>query len=72
MAVDVKTLGFGVDGSVFLGWRDSKFVFARPEDCRVVIIMRDRAELKTVQKLVQSMEGACLTGTGALSSLAPQ
>lgn len=69
VAADVKTLGVGVDRGAFLGWRNSRFVFAKPGDCRIVIMVRDHAELENVEKLIKSMEGACLTGTG-VSSLA--
>lgn len=70
VVADVKTLGLGFDGAAFLGWRNSKFVYAKPEECRVVIVVRDRADLASVETIVKSMEGACITGTGASSSRA--
>jgi hypothetical protein len=54
-AVDVKTLGLGFDGAVFAGWRDSKFIFAKPDECRTIIILKDRMEIAHVTKLLDSL-----------------
>lgn len=65
VAADVRALGVGIGDGAFLGWRDSKLVFARPEDCRVVVIVRDRADLESVKTITRSMEGACLVARKA-------
>ena len=60
-AVNVKTLGLGFDGSVFLGWRDSSFVLAKPEDCRTIIILRDKVELAQIKILLENLgEKPCI------------
>lgn len=68
-AIDVKTLGLGFDGAAFLGWRDSKFVYADAGDCRTVIILRDRAESGHVAQLLRSLgDKACVADfAGSLS-----
>ena len=66
VVADVKSLGIGFDGSAFLGWHDSKFVYARPDDCRVIIVVRDSADLASVETIVKSMEGACITESPTL------
>ena len=70
-AIDVKSLGLGFDGAVFLGWRDSNFVYASPEDCRVVIIVRDRLESSHLTRLVEALGvKACVADFSG--SLAPR
>jgi hypothetical protein len=60
-AVNVKTLGLGFDGSAFLGWRDSSFVLAKPEDCRTIIILRDKVELAQIKVLLDNLgEKPCI------------
>jgi hypothetical protein len=68
-AIDVKSLGIGFDGAAFLGWRDSKFVYAEPEDCRTVIILRDRIEEDHVTKMLEALgDKACVADfAGSLS-----
>jgi hypothetical protein len=68
-AIDVKSLGIGFDGAAFLGWRDSKFVYAEPDDCRTVIILRDRIEKDHVMQMVKSLgDKACVADfAGSLS-----
>lgn len=59
-AVEVKTLGLGHDGALFLGWRAGRYVYARPEDCRLVILVRRAADVEQARTLVKGMEGACI------------
>lgn len=68
-AIDVKTLGAGFDGAAFLGWRDSKFVYADAGDCRTVIILRDKAEADHVAQLMKNLgDKACIADfAGSLS-----
>lgn len=68
-AVDVKSIGIGFDGAAFLGWRDSKFVYADAGDCRTVIILRDRVEADHVVQLLKSLgDKACIADfAGSLS-----
>jgi hypothetical protein len=66
---DVKALGLGFDGALFFGWRDSHYVFARPDECRVIIVVRDHADLASVEKIAKSTEGACITGSQASQAL---
>jgi len=65
IAAKVRNLGLGFDGGLYLGWHGSDFVFARPEDCRIVIIVRDKADVAQAKSLVQGVEGACLVGKGS-------
>ena len=69
-AIDVKSMGLGFDGAAFLGWRDSKFVYAEPDDCRTVIILRDRIAADHVAQMLKSLgEKACVADfAGSLSS----
>lgn len=63
VAADVQALGLGFDGGLFLGWRDSKFVYARPENCRVVVIVRDARDLPHVETMLRNLgDGACIAG----------
>ena len=62
IAARVRALGLGYDGGVFLGWSGSDFVFARPEDCRIVIIVRRQADVTHAKTLIKGVEGACLVG----------
>ncbi len=68
-AIDVKSLGIGFDGAAFIGWRDSKFVYAEPDDCRTVIILRDRIEADHVVQMIKSLgDKACVAEfAGSLS-----
>jgi hypothetical protein len=60
-AIDVKSMGIGFDGAAFLGWRDSKFVYAEPGDCRTVIILRDRIEEDHVTQMLKALgDKACV------------
>ena len=69
-AIDVKSLGLGYDGAAFLGWRDSKFVYAEPDDCRVVLIIRDRLESEHLERMVAALgDKACVADFSG--SLAP-
>jgi hypothetical protein len=70
--VDTKVLGLGFDGSAFLGWREGQFVFARPEDCRLVVVVRDAAERPHIETLVRSLgEGTCIAGSSPRSPSSP-
>ncbi|MCM0031887.1 hypothetical protein [Sandarakinorhabdus limnophila] len=61
IAIDVKTLGIGFDGAAFIGWRESKFVYAKAEDCRTVIILRDKLEVPHVVRILQALgERGCV------------
>ena len=62
IAAKVQALGAGFDGAFYLGWHGSDYVFARPEDCRIVIIVRDRADVTHAKALIQGVEGASLVG----------
>jgi hypothetical protein len=68
-AIDVKSIGVGFDGAAFVGWRDSKFVYADAADCRTVIILRDKSESDHVVGLLKSLgDKACIADfAGSLS-----
>lgn len=54
-AFDVKTLGVGFDGAAFAGWRDSQFMFAKADDCRVIIILKSKMELGHLRTLLDNL-----------------
>lgn len=56
-ALDVSTLGMGWDGAAFLGWQRSQYVFARPEACEVLIVIRSGVEADHVRSILQTLEG---------------
>lgn len=62
IAARVRNLGIGFDEGFYLGWHAGDFVFARPENCRIVIIVRDKADLAHAKTLIKGVEGACLVG----------
>lgn len=54
-AVDTRTLGLGFDGAAFVGWRDSKFIFSRPDQCGAIIIIKNRMEMTSVVSLLNAL-----------------
>jgi hypothetical protein len=56
-AVDVSTLGVGVDGGVFLGWRRGQYVFVRPGECQLLIIIRSPIEAEHALSILRAAEG---------------
>ena len=56
-AVDVSTLGAGVDSSAFLGWRHGQFVYVRPDECQLLIIIRSPLEADHAMRILRAVEG---------------
>ena len=56
-AIDVSTLGVGVDGGVFLGWRRGQYVFVRPGECQLLIIIRSPVEAEHALRILRAAEG---------------
>ncbi|WP_114950865.1 hypothetical protein [Sphingosinicella terrae] len=59
-AIDVSTLGVGADESVFLGWRRGQFVYVRPDECQLLIIIRSSVEAEHATRILQAIEGGQL------------
>lgn len=56
-AIDVTTLGAGVDTSAFLGWRRGQFVFVKPNECQLLIIVRSTAQAEHAAAMIDAMKG---------------
>lgn len=56
-AIDIATLGVGVDHGVFLGWRRGQFVFVRPGECQLLIIIRSSVQADHAMRILQAAEG---------------
>ncbi len=56
-AIDVTTLGAGADTSAFLGWRHGQFVFVKPGECQLLIIVRSKVEVEQAARLIEAMKG---------------
>jgi hypothetical protein len=56
-AIDISTLGVGVDTSVFVGWRRGQFVFVQPNECQLLIIVRSGAEAEHATRLLEAAQG---------------
>ena len=60
-AVDARVLGVGFDGAAFVGWRDSKFVFSRPDQCGAIVVIRNPLEMASVVKILNALgENPCI------------
>lgn len=56
-AVDISTLGIGWDDGPFVGWRESRLVFADPEECRLIVIVRSPAQAENAVEILRALEG---------------
>jgi hypothetical protein len=56
-AIDISMLGLGVENGVFVGWRRGQYVFARSEDCQLLIIIRSPMEAEHALKILRAAEG---------------
>lgn len=55
VATDISNLGIGIDHGAYLGWRQSRLVFVKPDECRVVLILRDRLDADHIETLLKAM-----------------
>ena len=56
-AINVSTLGVGMENGVFLGWRRGQYVFARPGECQLLIVIRSRIETEHALRILEAAEG---------------
>lgn len=70
-AVDVTTLGVGVDESAFLGWRHGQFVYVQPDQCQLMIIIRSPVEADHAMRILRAVEGEQLCVVDFAGTLPP-
>jgi hypothetical protein len=58
--LDVSTLGLGADGSLFLGWKRSQHVYADPQDCQIIVIIKSAVEAEHGLKIAELAKGGDL------------
>lgn len=56
-AIDVSTLGVGVEDGLFIGWRRGQYVFVRPGECQLLVIIRSRLEAEHALSILRAAEG---------------
>lgn len=54
---DVKALGLGWDGAMFVGWRAGQWVTADPEKCQLLVIVRSGVEAESAAALFSALAG---------------
>jgi hypothetical protein len=56
-ALDISSLGVGVGESLFIGWRRGQYVFVKPEDCHLLVIIRNKLEAEHALEVMNATKG---------------
>ena len=71
-AVAVKSLGIGWNQGPFLGWNDSSWVIAQPNECQMVVIIRSSVEAEQAARVLEQLKGEKICVADYSNSLSRQ
>ena len=57
----MRSFGLNIDRGFYLGWRETQEVSMLPDDCRVVVLIRDKADIEHAGQMIAKLgENPCV------------